>query len=448
MPEDQRIPRVANPARAAALALSPAEGFLLSRVDGSTPWQTLCAIGGLSPVEADRCLTCWLAEGVLALAKRGVGPSAAAADAGDIDISLVDVSLDLPVELQREILEFEKRLERSYHEILGVSRDADSRSIKRAYFQLSKRFHPDRYFRKRTGHFGPRLTRIFKRIVVASELLSDPLTRVELLRSLAQREEPAVDATAAPEAAAATVAEAAESAGAEAAACDEAAAAPSPGVEAAAVAERARKLALLERVRKQVRLPEKLLSQRRLRATQLYEAGLDAAHAGRAAEGAASIRLAIAFDPWSDAYKDGLAEVQFELHRQRAEALMAEAGASWDDSTRKEALELYEEALSYRPADARIHERAAVVALSLGELERALEYAVQASELAPGDADSLVALARVQLELEQAENARATLDRARRVAPRHEGVRAVQEALRSQGKKKNSARTNRGRAGV
>jgi curved DNA-binding protein CbpA len=424
MPEELRIPRLANPARAGALALTPAEGFLLSRIDGATPWQTLCQIGGLSPTEADRCLTCWLAEGVLALAKPAAGASAAGADAGTLDVSLVDVSLELPVELQREILAFEKTLDRPYHEILGVARDADSRSIKRAYFQLSKRFHPDRYFRKRIGHFGPRLTRIFKRIVVASELLSDPVTRVELLRSLTQREDSAFDAGVAPSAAEMPSTESG----------------PVPAADSSAEQERARKLALLERVRKQVRLPDKILSERRLRAAQLYESGIRAARAGRAPEGAASIRLAIVFDPWSDAYKEGLAEVQFEVHRQRAELLMAEASASWDESTRGEVLALYEEAMHYRPGDARTHERAAVVALSIGETERAQEYAAQACELAPEDPDSWVALARVQIEQDQFETARATLERARRLDPKHGGVRAVQEALRGEKRKRSGPR--------
>ncbi len=420
MPGTSRIPRLASEPRAAQLRLSPAEGFLLSRIDGSTPWETLCEIGGLAPGEVDRCLTRWLDQGILSLATAPDAEDAPVPD-GAMDVSLVDTSLDLALELQREILDFEKRLDQPYHELLGVPRDADSRSIKRAYFQLSKRFHPDRYYRKRVGHFGARLTRIFKKLVVASELLSDPVTRVELLRSLAQSD----PRGGAPDAAAPVEAAALRREGAVA---QEPASGPEPGP---AERERARKLALLERVRKQVRIPDKLLAERRFRASQLFEAGMHSAHAGRPIEGAASIRLAIAFDPWSDAYKEGLAEVQAEVHRLRAEELMAEASASWDDSTRSQALHLYEEALHYRPGDAQIHERAALAALSLGELEKAFEYAARACELLPESPECLVALARVQIEQEQHDAARRTLDQARRLAPRHEAVRAAQEALLS-----------------
>ena len=43
----------------------PAEGFLLSRIDGTTPWTLLREIGGLAPGEADRCLERWVAEGLV-----------------------------------------------------------------------------------------------------------------------------------------------------------------------------------------------------------------------------------------------------------------------------------------------------------------------------------------------------------------------------------------------
>jgi len=49
----------------AGLRLSPAEGFLLSRIDGRTSWRMLRAVGGLSQPEVDRCLARWLDEGVL-----------------------------------------------------------------------------------------------------------------------------------------------------------------------------------------------------------------------------------------------------------------------------------------------------------------------------------------------------------------------------------------------
>ena len=52
MNDDQRIPQLAPGSDPLDLAKSPAEGFLLSRIDGHTPWSVLRQIGGLSPAEA------------------------------------------------------------------------------------------------------------------------------------------------------------------------------------------------------------------------------------------------------------------------------------------------------------------------------------------------------------------------------------------------------------
>jgi len=51
---------------------------------------------------------------------------------------------------------------------------ADTREIKRAYFRLSKEFHPDRYFGRELGPYADRLSKIFQAVKAAFELLSDP----------------------------------------------------------------------------------------------------------------------------------------------------------------------------------------------------------------------------------------------------------------------------------
>lgn len=61
----ERVPRLGPGVDPTALPLTPAEGYLLSRVDGRTPWRVLREIGGLSPAEVDRCLERWLADAVL-----------------------------------------------------------------------------------------------------------------------------------------------------------------------------------------------------------------------------------------------------------------------------------------------------------------------------------------------------------------------------------------------
>ena len=185
------VPRLAPECNPAELELTPAQGYLLSRVDGATPWDQLRQIGGIDPAEVDRCLQSWLDDGVLVIGEEtGADPRTldgvrAPTDASEApECAGTDPSLDLPVEVQNRIIAFEKRLDLSYYEVLGVPKNADGPAIKRAYFKLSKEFHPDRYFRRDIGPFLDRLHGIFKKVVEAYELLSDPTARAEIDRTL------------------------------------------------------------------------------------------------------------------------------------------------------------------------------------------------------------------------------------------------------------------------
>jgi tetratricopeptide (TPR) repeat protein len=156
--------------------------------------------------------------------------------------------------------------------------------------------------------------------------------------------------------------------------------------ESASAAAPPRKLGkreMLERLRRQFRIPEKILTERRFKARQFYDAARVAQHKGSWNEAASCIRLAIAFDPWTDEYKEAFAEVIAEVNRLRAAELFEEAKGAWDGRSGREVLRLFEEAIHYRPSDPEIHDRAAQVALEIEDLERAREYAERACELAP-----------------------------------------------------------------
>jgi hypothetical protein len=168
---ETRVPRLAPGWERCGLTLSPAQGFLLSRIDGATPWTLLREIGGLAPGEADRCLERWLKEGLVEIvgaeasgsaAARPVAKPAAESPAGNQLEAQLDAGLEIPVEAQRRILQFEAGLERPYHELLGVATGVDAKAVKRAYFQLSKEYHPDRYYRREIGPYAEKLDRIFK----------------------------------------------------------------------------------------------------------------------------------------------------------------------------------------------------------------------------------------------------------------------------------------------
>ncbi len=60
-----------------------------------------------------------------------------------------------------------------------MERGADRKALKRAYFELASKLHPDRYFRKRLGSYKQKLEAIFSRITQAHDILGNERKRAE-----------------------------------------------------------------------------------------------------------------------------------------------------------------------------------------------------------------------------------------------------------------------------
>ncbi|HEB88963.1 MAG TPA: tetratricopeptide repeat protein [Deltaproteobacteria bacterium] len=385
---------LASDCDATQLKLTAAEGYLLSRIDGSTPWRLLREIGGIPADEADCCLKRWVEEGLLdvvggtasgASSRTGGGrsaspdsgskPAEAAESSGSpidstpgIDESLLDDSLELELETQRRILEFEASLGRPYHELLGVVPGAEPRVVKRAYFKLSKEFHPDRYFRRQIGSYGERLERIFKKILEAHEMLSDPdLCRVENQPDAA---------SSMPEA---------SSAGPTAVAKDPGGPASRASSETTPV--QPRKLSKLERLRQRMpfKINQEALAERRAKADEIFRAAETSLRAGRLAEAEANIRIAISFDPGRAEFKEALGSLKIQAAGARASKLLASPSERMSKAELWEALGLLEDVLMYRPHDPELNERAARVCLQLEKYDAAREFAETLVERTPDD---------------------------------------------------------------
>lgn len=389
---------------ATQLDLSAAEGFLLSRIDGATPWRLLREIGGIPPADVDVCVLRWIEEGILDVVERASSskPLAATSDgtngsetaAPEVDAALapeqpmpipaidervLDESLELPVDVQRRILEFEAGLGQPYHALLSVQKGAASKSVKRAYFKLSKEFHPDRYFRKNIGSYGERLDRIFKKILEAHEILSDPeLCRVEN-QSTPDLEDGAGTSVEA----------------------------PVPPSGQTSTPSKPRPLTKLERLRQ--RMPFKInhaaIAERRVRADEIFRAAQVSQQQGRLNEAEVSIRIAISFDPSRSEFKEALGSLRITAAGARARKLLAAPSERMSDGELREALTLLEDVLPYRPHDPELNERAARVCLQLRKFEDAREYAETLLERSPEHAPAHMLIGRIhkdQGDLDQA----------------------------------------------
>lgn len=416
----ERVLRLAADCNPTSLHLSPTEGYLLSRIDGHTTWDDLRRMGALPADAVDACVTEWLKESIIEFGAEAATDEGTAASAteetakeassestdrekldatrvipsGAIeDLPGVDESLDLSVEQQEEFLEFAKGLGRPYHEILGTPVDADTREIKKAYFQLSKRFHPDRYFRRNTGPFGDLIEVCFKRLLEAYELLSDPVTRVEVQKTQ----------TAAP-----------------------AATKGSGKKPLSAVAARRR---LRERVG-QLSGHKRHVQDHKRKAKSFFESGMTSFREERWLEAAGSVRLAIAFDPENQAYRESFAGVQRKAHEERSAALMKQANGAFEMRHLAEAYELFDEAIHYRPFDAELAHRTAQLAWTVGEdLKRAKELAQQAVDLEPESAEYHGTLGQIFVEAEMIANAKREFEAVLRIDPKDKEAKAALRRL-------------------
>jgi tetratricopeptide (TPR) repeat protein len=234
------------------LNLSPADGFLLSRVDGTTSARQAVDLIPLPPEDTERSLLCLLATGAVefvsdprrarplltdaavpgrpapgtastprppsAVPPSVTPPSAPApaaapvtAPASSVTASAVPAVPAVPArphsagptdeEQRREILEMKQALAtRSYFEVLGISRAAGEAEVKEAYFRLAKRFHPDAHHSGSLSDLRDTLETVFIQLGEAYEVLRDPRRRSEYeerlgrQRAAAAAEAPAVAA--------------------------------------------------------------------------------------------------------------------------------------------------------------------------------------------------------------------------------------------------------------
>ena len=164
---------------------------VLTYIDGSTSIEEICSRSGIGDFNTLRAIYALLA---LRLAETG-----ALKQAGDAK-RVRDVVRDAVAAKETKtpgpeiaelltvaaLLEAHKRLAQQDHfEVLGVGRDATVLEIKKAYFTMAKRYHPDRHFGPPLNEMKSELEALFNAIHEAHETLSSPDRREKYDRDLA-----------------------------------------------------------------------------------------------------------------------------------------------------------------------------------------------------------------------------------------------------------------------
>lgn len=186
------------PARAplAQLTLLPTEAFILSRVDMPLKLAELVAISGLPEAQTRHTAYALALAGLLeravwprmfderaqaqARATHAPQPAVAAqvAPAALKDAPPVEPAPEAEPDPQAEIADLLARVRGAdNYQTLGVARTAAADEIKRAYYALAKRFHPDRFRRAVDDAERTRIETAFAQIAQAYETLSDDKAR-------------------------------------------------------------------------------------------------------------------------------------------------------------------------------------------------------------------------------------------------------------------------------
>ena len=210
------------------LTLSPADGFVLSRVDGVASVREIVQMIPLPSEETQKSLLGLLSTGVIeyaAVVRRTRAPAAPApvpappppepapppptpaAPAPPPPPAPLPVAPLPPepaaappepvdekaAERRREILEAWDGLQsRTHFEVLGLSRSVGEVEVKEAYFRLAKRFHPDVHHGESLGDLRDKLEAVFIRLGEAYDVLRDPRRRGDYEERLGrQRPRPA-----------------------------------------------------------------------------------------------------------------------------------------------------------------------------------------------------------------------------------------------------------------
>lgn len=180
--------------------LLPTEAFVLSRVAGPTRVSELVAVSGLPEAETLRAAYALALCGLLARERwpRALRPEALRAAAARRDAEAAPAQTPAPAPTEpaapepepqaeaaaepddpRTLIEelFERGRKATHYEVLGLARSAKPEEVKRVYYALARRLHPDRFRRDTDEPIRRQIDAAFAKITQAYEVLKDSRLR-------------------------------------------------------------------------------------------------------------------------------------------------------------------------------------------------------------------------------------------------------------------------------
>lgn len=187
------------------ITLSPIDGYVLSRIDGTLSAREVLQLIPQPYEETQRSLFGLLCTGVieyLPLPPKKVKPIPAATPIPRAKAAVVEPVVPAPPPRaalsEEELRQAEARRQeiegahaglktRNHFEILGIPKASSEAQVKDAYFRLAKRFHPDTHHDPHLADLRDKLEAVFIRLGEAYEVLRNPRSRSSYESDMASR---------------------------------------------------------------------------------------------------------------------------------------------------------------------------------------------------------------------------------------------------------------------
>jgi curved DNA-binding protein CbpA len=195
------VPDASEKLEATGVLLSPAEGFVMSRIYEPTNLRYVIAVSGIPEDETRRAVYALALGGLITrerwpralpayvphqtTARPAANVPAPAAESPQADAAASEPEAQEasahagaeadPRELMEELLALARG--ETHYALLGVTRSSTTADIKRAYYSLARRLHPDRLRRAADANEQQRIDAAFAKIAQAYDVLKDSKLR-------------------------------------------------------------------------------------------------------------------------------------------------------------------------------------------------------------------------------------------------------------------------------
>ena len=266
-----------------------------------------------------------------------------------------------------------------HYRLLDVGRSSEANVVQQAYYKLSRQWHPDAFFRRDVGEYGPLIDKIFMGLTVAYQVLSDPKRK----QSYDRKHTPTTPATS-------TTPETVSS---------ESTRPTRPTrhrkgrrrrererVKAEQGSQPQRTDSIKERLRKQrkrqiIGQMSASIEEQRQKAHESFEQGMLDYREGRVMQAATALHFACELDPDNQQYKEHFRVIRKEARALKAAEFIAAAENAESFSNYGRAIEQYRKAVSYECEEAAPYARLAYLVSKLDpdprEIIHLLQIAVQ-----------------------------------------------------------------------